>query len=290
MTTRSWYTSPSQIKPGSPLPDSGVTGPYDTYTGAHEAARARYAVDQARLWVVTVKESVTDCSMYAPCMLPFGYEDTRVVKNEVGTFVAQPVGSTEYTTGLHVYVHLAGEPEAVHGLAAFHASIQEDGAVSWSRMHPHYTLKHERADDLLPVMLGISRDWVRRDPPHYVCHVRDMAVRELRTHWYNLRSAEDSVKHLTKLLSDPVAPTTVGKKGEDGKWHDEPATPEERAARREFWERNLARYTATLSKYHAEHDARIAQLTQAKKQLDEWLRAKDKDRGSVPTLPPATPA
>lgn len=211
-----------------------------------------------------------------PRTLPWVGEDPkRYVVNAHGAFVAQPVGSTEYLTGLHLWAHPAGDAEAARGLYAFCTRIEESGEVTWVQMQPNYVLHHERAAELFPVMLDIARAWIDRDPSHFVCHVLDKARKELHHRWGDRRELEVSQKYLSTFLSDPGKPRTEFKLDADGKRREFPATPEEKAARRALWERNLARTTASLAAFHARHDARILQLERAKERLVAFIRSRD---------------
>ena len=212
-----------------------------------------------------------------PRTLPWVGEDpARYVVNTHGAFVAQPIGSTEYTTGLHVYAHPAGDAEAARGLYAFCARVEEDGEVTWVQTQSDYVLHHERAAELFPVMLDIARAWMDRDPGGFVCHVLDQVIRELRRHQADRRQVEVSQEYLSTLLADPSQPRTEFKADADGQRRELPATPEEKAARRAYWERSLAYAEASLVVFHLRHGARIDQLVQALERLYAFIQSADR--------------
>jgi hypothetical protein len=196
----------------------------------------------------------------------------RYVELPLGDFVAQPVGSTSYGKGLHIYAHLAGEEEAAPGIYSFAAKIGTDGTVTWVRQQRSYAREHDRADEILAASWDVARAWFERDPKHCASYYHDVAAEELYRWHRDMAAERDTQRHLTKLLADPEAPKTRNQKTAEGEWETVPMTAEERAGRRALWERNFQRAVDKLARLHTEHDARIAQLRSIKTRCLAFLR------------------
>ena len=199
------------------------------------------------------------------------WDPKKHVNHPIGRFLVQPVGSTSYCHGLHVSVHLHDEVKPPWGMFSFGAVLKEDGTVTWVQRQPNYVIKHERAGEIFEVAHHLAATWFERDPTHCVIHYKDMADKELQEWWRQIRWGKDSIKHLTKLLSDPEEPRTWNKK-QDSEWGPVSVTAEERAERRALWERNLQRATQKLQGIHDKGDARIAQLEIIREKCRHWLR------------------
>jgi hypothetical protein len=208
------------------------------------------------------------------------WDPKRHVELPIGIFLAQPVGSTEYTKGLHLRMQLAGEDEVVPGLLSFGACLEMDGSVTWARQQPRCKIRHERAEEITEIALGVARSWFERDPSHCAIYYLDLARKELRDRLREMRQERDLQSHLTKLLDDPGAPRTRNQKNDEGEWEEIQLTAEERAELRELWARNLQSHLTKLAQLHTEQDARILQL----RNIERKCRAFLEDR-SIQLLP-----
>lgn len=230
---------------------------------------------------------------------PF-YSKKHTLAPGLGKIYSHAVGSTSGSTGFDHYFLPEGADKPIIGTVRFSTYIAENGEVAWAfvsaegpisrkRSWRDLALTEETQVDFPPAAIAemrrISETLYERDPAEWFYQAIGALDHEINS----LNDVENQlvrfIKNFTAFLANPNEPARIfvhTPLPRQEKGHFRVATPAERKARRDTWQKNLTRSKASLTKHRAEQSDRLALLKRLRSAMAKWTGSAGSKKAANP--------